>query len=78
MRLPPGVSPQQHQAMLQQQAQQSAGLAPGQMPPGHSANFAPPTPPPPAQDGKDWLSGSDAPGIAMEYKVTSAPAYGTS
>ena len=71
VRLPPGVSPQQHQAMLKQQAAagQSGGLAPGQFPPGHSANFAPPTPPPPSDTGSDWLSGNDAPGIAMEYKV---------
>merc|ERR1719237_1204822 len=69
IRLPPGVSPEQHQKMLRQQAQQGQGLAPGQNPPGHAANFAPPTPPPPADDGNDWLSGNDAPGIAMEYKV---------
>lgn len=55
--------------MLQQQAAQAGGLAPGQFPPGHSANFAPPTPPPPSDSGVDWLSGNDAPGIAMEYKV---------
>lgn len=67
VRLPPGVSPEQHQKMLRQQ--QQGGLAPGQNPPGHAANFAPPTPPPPADDGNDWLSGNDAPGIAMEYKV---------
>merc|ERR1712156_968972 len=69
VRLPPGVSPEQHQKMLRQQAQQQQGLAPGQNPPGHAANFAPPTPPPPTDDGNDWLSGNDAPGIAMEYKV---------
>jgi len=69
IRLPPGVSPEQHQKMLRQQAQQGQGLAPGQNPPGHAANFAPPTPPPPSDDGNDWLSGNDAPGIAMEYKV---------
>merc|ERR1719225_1564611 len=69
IRLPPGVSPEQHQKMLRQQAQQQQGLAPGQNPPGHAANFAPPTPPPPTDDGNDWLSGNDAPGIAMEYKV---------
>merc|ERR1712130_789581 len=69
IRLPPGVSPEQHQKMLRQQAQQGQGLAPGQNPPGHAANFAPPTPPPPTDDGNDWLSGNDAPGIAMEYKV---------
>merc|ERR1712037_201517 len=69
IRLPPGVSPEQHQKMLRQQAQQGQGLAPGQNPPGHAANFAPPTPPPNSDDGNDWLSGNDAPGIAMEYKV---------
>merc|ERR550519_2702071 len=69
IRLPPGVSPEQHRKMLRQQAQQGQGLAPGQNPPGHAANFAPPTPPPPSDDGNDWLSGNDAPGIAMEYKV---------
>lgn len=75
--LPPGMTIQQYQAMQQQQAQGQGqgqqtslpGLAPGQFPPGHSANFAPPTPPPPADSGTDWLSGNDAPGIAMEYKV---------
>lgn len=46
-------------------------MPPGQFPPGHAVNIAPPTPPPPPasspQGGESWLD--SAPGIAMEYKV---------